>query len=107
MRGRHREIGTGSNRNKMESVSEWSFRESLPDPNEYLSLFETTGWNREYHLRAEELEDALRRSWYWVGAYDQDRLVATGRIVSDGTFHSLIVDVIVRPEYQAQGLPVL
>jgi len=88
----------------MESASRWSLRESLPDANEYLALFETTGWNCEYHLTAEELNDALRRGWYWVGAYDRDRLVATGRIVSDGTFHALIVDVIVRPEYQAQGL---
>ena len=79
-------------------------RESLPGADEYLALFETTGWNRDYCLTAEELHNALRHSWYLVTAYDHDRLVASGRVISDGVFHALIVDVIVSPEYQARGL---
>jgi predicted N-acetyltransferase YhbS len=60
--------------------------------------------DREYHLSAEELHNAIRHSWHLVTAYDQNRLVGTGRIISDGVFHALIVDVIVSPEYQARGL---
>ena len=88
----------------MDKASRLDFRESLPGADKYLALFETTGWNGEYHLSAENLHNAVRRSWYFVAAYDQDRLVATGRLVSDGVLHALIVDVIVRPEYQGQGL---
>jgi GNAT superfamily N-acetyltransferase len=39
-----------------------------------------------------------------VAAYDGGRLVGSGRIVSDGVFHGLIVDVIVLPEYQGKGI---
>src|ERR1019366_6023590 len=88
----------------MENISGLDFRESLPAENEYLALFETTGWNREYHLSAQDLHNAVRCSWYLIAAYDRDRLVATGRVISDGVFHALIVDDIVSPEYQAQGL---
>ncbi len=88
----------------MDETSEVDFRESLPDASEYLALFESTGWNREYHLNAEELYDAICRSWYLVTAYDQNKLVGTGRIISDGVLHALIVDVIVSPAYQNRGL---
>jgi|ERR1019366_1624297 GNAT superfamily N-acetyltransferase len=88
----------------MENISGLDFRESLPAENEYLALFETTGWNREYHLSAQDLHNAVRCSWYLIAAYDRDRLVAPGRVISDGVFHALIVDVIVSPEYQEQGL---
>lgn len=88
----------------MENTLGLDFREALPNADEYLALFETTGWNCEYHLTAEDLHNALRHSWYLIGAYDQDRLGAAGRVISDGIFHALIVDVIVSPEYRAQGL---
>ncbi len=88
----------------MDETSEVDFRESQPDASEYLALFESTGWNREYHLKAEEFYDAICRSWYLVTAYDQNKLVGTGRIISDGVLHALIVDVIVSPAYQNRGL---
>lgn len=88
----------------MSKLSELEFRESVPDANEYLVLFESTGWNREYGLSAGELQDAMRRSWYLVTAYNGEQLVGTGRIISDGVFHGLIVNVIVSPSYQKRGL---
>ncbi len=88
----------------MSETSELDIRESLPSANEYLALFESTGWNREYRLSAENLQEAIRQSWFLVTAYDQNRLVGTGRVISDGVFHALIVDVIVKPECQRRGL---
>ncbi len=79
-------------------------RESCPDCIEYFDLFEATGWNKDYGLTAQELYDAVRGSWYFLAAYDEGRLVGTGRVISDGVFHALIVDVIVRPDYQGRGL---
>ena len=80
------------------------FSESWPDPAVYFDLFITTGWNDEYWLDADSLLAAIRLSWYFVAAYDGATLVGTGRIVSDGVLHALIVDVIVRPEYQGRGI---
>jgi GNAT superfamily N-acetyltransferase len=85
-------------------TSEFEFRESSPTAEEYLALFESTGWNQKFRLTAEELWDAVRQSWHLVVAYDHDRLVGTGRVISDGVFHAFIVDIIVLPEYQAKGL---
>jgi GNAT superfamily N-acetyltransferase len=83
---------------------ELEYRESLPDPSEYFALFESTGWNQEYGLTPEELHAAVGRSWFLLTAYWEGRLVGTGRVVSDGVLHALIVDVIVPPEYQGSGI---
>ncbi len=81
--------------------------DALPGPDAYFALFESTGWNQEYGLTAEELRRAVSRSWLVVSAYDEDRLIGTGRVVSDGVLHGLIVDVIVLPEYQGRGIGTL
>ena len=80
------------------------FRDSIPGADDYFALFESSGWNQEYGLTADELAAAIGRSWHMVSAYDQNQLIGTGRIVSDGVFHALIVDVIVSPGYRHHGL---
>ena len=80
------------------------YRETLPDADAYLELFESTGWNQEYRLTREELRAAASRSWFLLAGYHDGRLVGTGRVVSDGVLHALIVDVIVSPECQGQGI---
>lgn len=91
----------------MNHISQFEIRECLPERDSYFALFESTGWNAEYGLHAEELLKAISNSWYLLCAYDQQKLVGTGRIVSDGVFHALIVDVIISPEYQRNGLGTL
>ncbi len=88
----------------MDNIAELELRDTLPDAAEYFFLFESTGWNQEYALTSKELERAIRDSWCLVTAYDGDKLIGSGRVVSDGVFHALIVDVIVKPEYQKRGL---
>jgi GNAT superfamily N-acetyltransferase len=83
---------------------ELQYRESLPDQHAYFALFESTGWNREYGLTPEELHAAAGRSWFLLTVYRQGRLIGTGRVVSDGVLHALIVDVIVLPECQGTGI---
>jgi GNAT superfamily N-acetyltransferase len=75
-----------------------------PDPREYHELFETTGWNAGYGATPDELDRANRQSWFVVSAYDAGRLVAFGRVVSDGVLHAMVYDMIVRPDYQRAGL---
>ena len=79
-------------------------RLSRPSPEVYLDLFETTGWNDEYHVSAEELRRANATSQFMVSAYDGERLVGYGRLLSDGVLHAMIYDLIVLPEYQGRGI---
>ncbi len=88
----------------MNDIAEIELRDTTPDPAEYFALFESTGWNQEYGMTSEELQRAVRASWCLVAAYDGGRVIGTGRVISDGVFHALIVDVIVRPEYQRRGI---
>ena len=74
-----------------------------PTPTEYFALFETTGWNNEYHLTSLDLAKALTTSAFMVSAYEDGRLIGFGRVVTD-TIHAMIYDLIVAPEYQRQGI---
>jgi len=79
-------------------------RELLPDKNEYFSLFNTTGWNQEYKVSADDLERANRNSWLVVSAYAGNKLVGFGRVVTDFVLHAMIFDMIVLPAYQGKGI---
>jgi len=80
------------------------FRESISDHDEYFALFESTGWNKEYCLTPEQLQAAVLSSWRLLAAYENGELVGTGRVISDGAFHALIVDVMVTARLRRQGL---
>lgn len=74
-----------------------------PTPEQYFALFETTGWNEEYQLTAFDLSRVLKHSTFMVSAYDDQRLVGFGRVVSD-SLHAMIYDLIVAPDHQRQGI---
>jgi ribosomal protein S18 acetylase RimI-like enzyme len=78
--------------------------EQLPDKNEYFSLFVTTGWNDEYKASPDELEQVNKNSWLVISAYDGNKLVGFGRVVTDFVLHAMIFDMIVLPEYQGKGI---
>lgn len=67
-------------------------------------LFETTGWNAEVEVSQDDLALALRNSQCVVAAYDSDRLVGFGRVVTDGILHAMVYDLITDPEYQGRGV---
>jgi len=79
-------------------------REQLPDRDEYFSLFATTGWNAEYNAGPDELETANRNSWFVISAYEGDRLIGFGRVVTDFILHATIYDMIILPDYQDRGV---
>jgi ribosomal protein S18 acetylase RimI-like enzyme len=74
-----------------------------PTPDQYFALFETTGWNNEYHLTPHDLAKVITSSWYMMSVYDEGQLVGFGRVVSD-SIHAMIYDLIVAPDYQRQGI---
>lgn len=77
---------------------------SLPGKNEFWELFAETGWNKNYKLSKNELEQSLKGSWYVVSAYDKDKLVGFGRVISDGVNHAFIVDMIISQSHQGNGI---
>ena len=80
------------------------YESELPTVERYWGLFQTTGWNQQYHATPQELLKALAHSWYCLAVHDDERLVGFGRIVSDQVLHAMIYDLIVDPGYQRQGL---
>ncbi len=81
-----------------------SYKNTLAEKDQFFNLFESTGWNEKYQLDRDQLCQALQHSWYSVSAYDGGHLVGFGRIISDGILHALIVEMIVLPSYQGQGI---
>jgi ribosomal protein S18 acetylase RimI-like enzyme len=81
-----------------------TFKEIPPDTNDYWDLFQTTGWNEEYNFTQQDLENAIKNSWYSNSLYDDDKLIGFGRVIADGVHHAFIVDLIIHPDYQGQGL---
>ena len=80
------------------------FRAEVPASNQFWKLFQTTGWNEKYQLSPDELVQALRTSWYVLSAYEDEKLIGFGRLVSDGVLHAMVYELIVLPEYQGQGI---
>ena len=80
------------------------YKECKPDPQQYKTLFDTTGWNAVYQADVDELSAAVDGSWCVVTAYDEDELVGIGRVVSDGVLYAMIYDMIVKPSHQQRGI---
>ncbi len=76
----------------------------LPDKDDYFALFATTGWNEKYKASADELERVNQNSWLTLSAYDGNKLVGFGRVVTDFFLHAMIFDMIVLPDYQGRGI---
>ena len=81
-----------------------TYQTTLPDPAQFAALFETTGWNNEYHCTQQELQAACQATWSAMSAYDDGQLVGYGGVISDGVIHALIVNLIVAPAYRGQGI---
>jgi len=80
------------------------YRTALSSLESYWDLFLSTGWNQEYHLSLQELTTAVLNSWCVIAAYEGERLVGFGRVVSHGVLHAMIYDLITDPGFQEQGI---
>lgn len=80
------------------------YKISKPTLSEYRKLYEGTGWVPSSSLSDEMLQTAIDHSWYWISAYDNQRLVGVGRPISDGVLYSFVCDMIVDPKYRNQGI---
>ena len=67
-------------------------------------LYERLGWNDFLKLNQEQLVKAMGQSWYVIYVYDEDRLIGTGRVVSDGIINAYLCGLGVDSEYRNNGI---
>lgn len=80
------------------------YQSSVQTKDDLYKLYDEVEWNDILNLNKEELYTAMESSWYVVYAYDNDRLIGTGRIVSDGIISSYLCGLCVCPEYRNKGI---
>lgn len=76
----------------------------MPEIEQFWALFEMTGWNQQYQISLDELSLALANSWLVISAYEGERLVGVGRVITDGVLHAMIYEMIVHPDFQRRGI---
>lgn len=70
---------------------------------EILSLYASVGWTA-YTSRPEMLQRAFEGSLLVLAAYENGKLAGILRAVGDGASIVFVQDILVRPEFQCQGI---
>lgn len=73
------------------------------DFGQLLSLYESLGWN-SLKLSSDDLKQMCNQSWYAIYAFEDQKLVGMGRIISDGVITGIICGLCVLPSYQSKGI---
>lgn len=78
--------------------------DSLADPVEVLSLYQSVGWT-SYTAAPDTLMAGLAGSWLVLAARDwSGRLIGLARVVGDGNTIAYLQDVLVHPDCQGRGV---
>lgn len=67
----------------------------------YNNMRLAVGWRG---LDLAQAETGLKNSAYLTAAWDGDKPIGMARVISDGGYMTLVVDVMVLPEYQGRGI---
>lgn len=76
----------------------------LKNPTDIFYLYEQLGWNRFLKLEMEKLVFAMEKSFYVLYAYEANKLLGTGRIISDGLTNAYICGLGILPDYRNRGI---
>lgn len=68
---------------------------------DYNHLRKSVGWNE---VATKQAQIGISNSAYIVSAICRSKTVGMARVVSDGGYVAIIVDVIVLPEFQGKGI---
>lgn len=66
---------------------------------ELIEVFQSVGWRKNPN----NIVEAFKNSYY-ITAYHGKKLIGFARAISDSCYYTNIFDVIVRPEYEKQGV---
>ncbi|PEB39357.1 GNAT family N-acetyltransferase [Bacillus pseudomycoides] len=80
------------------------YTNEIPNHDDLFKLYDYDGWNDFLNLSKETLHQAMVQSWYVISAYNQDQLIGTGRIISDGLINAYLCGLIVHPKFRNQGI---
>lgn len=80
------------------------YTSELPTADSIYGLYEHLGWNAFLQLDQDRLLAAMRLSWYAIYAYHGSRLIATGRIISDGITNAYLCGLGVHSDYRGKGI---
>ncbi|MCJ8008382.1 GNAT family N-acetyltransferase [Lederbergia wuyishanensis] len=80
------------------------YTNQIPKAGELYNLYNFDGWDDFLKLTKEELHQAMAQSWLVISAYHEDRLIGTGRIISDGIINGYLCGLIVQPDYRHKGI---
>ena len=76
--------------------------DSIIDKNQLVNLFNSVGWKTaEYPNR---LYTAIKNSEYVMSVWNDDELIGLISAISDGAINVFITYLLVKPEYQKQGV---
>jgi GNAT superfamily N-acetyltransferase len=73
----------------------------IPTVHEYLSLRKAVGW---HSLPAASVEHGLAHTLYAVCVIQAGQVLGCGRVTGDGGIYFYIQDLLVKPQFQEQGL---
>lgn len=75
----------------------------IPEIKEILKLYNDVGWTA-YTNDAENLKNSINNSLKLWSAWENDKLIALGRVVGDGYTIIYIQDILVLETYQDKGI---
>ena len=82
-------------------MSELTVKYNELSAEDFILLWETV-WGQGPSMEQTEL--AMQNTLFRVSVYDGDQIVAMARMIGDMGLNYYIKDVVVRPEYQKQGI---
>ncbi|MDE5630231.1 MAG: GNAT family N-acetyltransferase [Bacilli bacterium] len=78
-----------------------TIKENYYNVEDYTELYKSVGWEP---IALENAKVALLNSVYSVSIYDGEKAIGFGRMIGDQIRFLYICDIMVRPEYQGQGV---
>ncbi|MGZ7196776.1 hypothetical protein ACXWOC_11365, partial [Streptococcus pyogenes] len=76
------------------------YKTSLPDKDAIYVFYQEMGWNDYLKLSADALFEAMQHSSYSLYVYQDNKLVATVRLVSDGVISAYLCGLGVLKEHR-------
>ena len=94
---------TGSPRGETDIIEIHETRRA--DRTRMIQLYKEAGWWKPENNRRPEFVDKIAENSYcFVGAFDGEKMIGMGRVLSDGVSDAYIQDVTVLREYRGRGI---
>ena len=79
------------------------YKQVIPEMTDLVALYSSVSWTN-YTNNPTMLEEAIKASLWQLAIYDKEELVAYIRLVGYGHSIIFVQDLLVRPDYQRQGI---